>query len=240
MIKLLKKLSAVVCAGAAACAMAVSVFAGTQRVLVNDNVMSSSQASECQKVLEEAADDQNMEFLAVFMNDSSVSDYAVETLARNRSNEFTDGAVLVVNYATRYTYIALAGKAKNRVTDAEINNIFNRYVNDKLRSYDHVGAVEGFVKGIDKYTTLITPIIWLVGIIVFLICFFVTFFIISKKYKFHEKPQTNNYLAGGALNFGVMQDVFVSEHTSRTAISSSGGSGGGGGGGSSGGGGSHF
>ncbi len=65
------------------------------------------------------------------------------------------------------------------------------------------------------------------------------YFSVKAKYKFHEKPSTNNYLEGGALNFGVMQDVFVSEHTSRTAISSgSGGSGGGGGGHS--GGGSHY
>ena len=93
--------------------------------------------------------------------------------------------------------------------------------------------------GVKRYKSFLSLGVILIGCAGFLIFFMIMYFAVRAKYKFHEKPSTNNYLEGGALNFGVMQDVFVSEHTSRTAISSgSGGSGGGGG--SHSGGGSHY
>lgn len=235
--KLFKKLSAVICAGVLACtAFAMSTFAETKRVYVVDQAISTSTELECEKLLREATSKQGIEFIAIFVADNSVSDYQVQRLARSYSNKYSNCAVMVNNSATRYTYVDIHGKASDRITSAKATKIANDYINPKLKSYDIAGAVKGFIKGVDRYSSFISLGAILIGVVGFVLFFLLTYISIRTKYKFHEKPSTNNYLEGGALEFGVMQDVFVSEHTSRTAISS-GGSGGGHGGGHSGGGG---
>lgn len=239
--KLFKKLSAFICAGAIACtALAFSAFADTDRCIVENGAISASDEKECQSLLEEATSDTGIEFIAVFINDSSMSDYSVQSIANNLSYKYgSNCAVMVNNSGTRYTYVARRGDKTKRITSAKATKIAKNYINKELKSNDNVGAVKGFIKGVKRYKSFLSFGVILIGCVGFLIFFMIMYFSVKAKYKFHEKPSTNNYLEGGALNFGVMQDVFVSEHTSRTAISSgSGGSGGGGGGHS--GGGSHY
>ena len=241
MIKLFKKLSAVICAGAIACSMlAFNTFAETKRCLVNDNAISSSDASEIEDILNKASDKQDIEFMALYINDSSMSDSQVSEIARSYVKKFTDGAVMINNAGTRYTYVAFSGKAKSKITDKETSKIVDNYVNKKFKNSDNVGAAEAFTKGVKRYMSLlnISPLVIAIGVGCFLVFFLITYFSVRAKYKFHEKPNTGAYLEGGDLNYEVMEDVFVSEHTSRTSISSS--SSGGGGGGHSGGGGGHY
>lgn len=240
MIKILKKLSAFVCAGALACtAFAFSTFAATDRCIVEDNAISESDESECQKLLEEATDSKGFEFVAVFINQPGLTDSQVRSRATSESNRFSNSVVMVVNYGTNFAVVDAHGSVSEKISSSECTKIFDKYLKSELKDKDNVGAVKAFVKGVKRYTAFITLGMILIGLCGFLIFFLIMYFSVKAKYKFHEKPNTNNYLEGGALNFNVMEDIFVSEHTSRTAISSgSSGSGGGGGGHSSGGG--HF
>lgn len=236
--KLFKKLSAFICAGAIACtAFAFSAFADTGRCIVYNNAISASEKADCEELLNDASGD--IEYIAVFMNSSSVTDSQVSSLASNLSYKYSNCAVMVNNAGTRYTYVARTGDKTKRITSAKAQKIASNYINKELKNNDNVGAVKAFIKGVKRYKSFLSLGVILIGCAGFLIFFMIMYFAVRAKYKFHEKPSTNNYLEGGALNFGVMQDVFVSEHTSRTAISSgSGGSGGGGG--SHSGGGSHY
>ena len=236
--KLFKRLSAFICAGAIACtAFAFSAFADTGRCIVYNNAISESEKADCEELLNEASGD--IEYIAVFMNSSSVTDSQVSSLANNLSYKYSNCAVMVNNAGTRYTYVARTGDKTKRITSAKAQKIASNYINKELKNNDNVGAVKAFIKGVKRYKSFLSLGVILIGCAGFLIFFMIMYFAVRAKYKFHEKPSTNNYLEGGALNFGVMQDVFVSEHTSRTAISSgSGGSGGGGG--SHSGGGSHY
>lgn len=239
--KLFKKLSAFIFAGAIACtALAFSAFADTDRCIVENGAISASDEKECQSLLEEATSDTGIEFIAVFIKDSSMSDYSVESLANNLSYKYgNDCAVMVNNAGTRYTYVARTGDKTKRITSAKATKIAKNYINTELKNSDNVGAVKGFIKGVKRYKSFLSLGVILIGVAGFIIFFLIMYISVRTKYRFHEKPSTNNYLEGGGLNFGVMQDVFVSEHTSRTAINS-GGSGGGGGGGGHSGGGSHY
>ena len=236
--KLFKKLSAFICAGAIACtAFAFSAFADTGRCIVYNNAISASEKADCEELLNVASGD--IEYLAVFMNSSSVTDSQVSSLASDLSYKYSNCAVMVNNAGTRYTYVARTGDKTKRITSAKAQKIASNYINKELKNNDNVGAVKAFIKGVKRYKSFLSLGVILIGCAGFLIFFMIMYFAVRAKYKFHEKPSTNNYLEGGALNFGVIQDVFVSEHTSRTAISSgSGGSGGGGG--SHSGGGSHY
>ena len=236
--KLFKKLSAFICAGAIACtAFAFSAFADTGRCIVYNNAISASEKADCEELLYDASGD--IEYIAVFMDSSSVTDSQVSSLASNLSYKYSNCAVMVNNAGTRYTYVARTGDKTKRITSAKAQKIASNYINKELKNNDNVGAVKAFIKGVKRYKSFLSLGVILIGCAGFLIFFMIMYFAVRAKYKFHEKPSTNNYLEGGALNFGVMQDVFVSEHTSRTAISSgSGGSGGGGG--SHSGGGSHY
>ncbi|MBP1536827.1 MAG: TPM domain-containing protein [Ruminococcus sp.] len=236
--KLFKKLSAFICAGAIACtAFAFSAFADTGRCIVYNNAISASEKADCEELLNDASGD--IEYIAVFMDSSSVTDSQVSSLASNLSYKYSNCAVMVNNAGTRYTYVARTGDKTKRITSAKAQKIASNYINKELKNNDNVGAVKAFIKGVKRYKSFLSLGVILIGCAGFLIFFMIMYFAVRAKYKFHEKPSTNNYLEGGALNFGVMQDVFVSEHTSRTAISSgSGGSGGGGG--SHSGGGSHY
>ncbi len=236
--KLFKKLSAFICAGAIACtAFAFSAFADTGRCIVYNNAISASEKADCEELLNDASGD--IEYIAVFMNSSSVTDSQVSSLASDLSYKYSNCAVMVNNAGTRYTYVARTGDKTKRITSAKAQKIASNYINKELKNNDNVGAVKAFIKGVKRYKSFLSLGVILIGCAGFLIFFMIMYFAVRAKYKFHEKPSTNNYLEGGALNFGVMQDVFVSEHTSRTAISSgSGGSGGGGG--SHSGGGSHY
>ncbi len=243
MIKIFKKLSAFICAGAIACtALAFSAFADDNedgRCWVYDGAISSSQEEECEKLLEDASKDTGIEFIAVFMNDNS-SDSTVKSFADSLSYKFgSDCAVMVNNAGTRYTYVARTGDKTKRISSSKATKIASNYINTELKNNDNVAAVKGFIKGVKRYKSFLSLGVILIGIVGFLIFFLIMYFAVKSKYKFHEKPSTNNYLEGGSLNFSVMEDIFVTEHTSRTAISS-GGSGGGGGGGSHSGGGSHY
>lgn len=231
--KLFKKLSAFICAGAIACtAFAFSAFADTGRCIVYNNAISASEKADCEELLNDASGD--IEYIAVFMDSSSVTDSQVSALASDLSYKYSNCAVMVVNYGTNCVAIDANGDCTKKLTNNKVTKIREKYVSSKLKSKDNVGAVKSFVKGVKRYTAFITLGMILIGLVGFLIFFMIMYFSVRAKYKFHEKPSTNNYLEGGALNFGVMQDVFVSEHTSRTAISSgSGGSGGGGGSGHS-------
>ena len=236
--KLFKKLSAFICAGAIACtAFAFSAFADTGRCIVYNNAISASEKEDCEELLNDASGD--IEYIAVFMDSSSVTDSQVSSLASDLSYKYSNCAVMVNNAGTRYTYVARTGDKTKRITSAKAQKIASNYINKELKNNDNVGAVKAFIKGVKRYKSFLSLGVILIGCAGFLIFFMIMYFAVRAKYKFHEKPSTNNYLEGGALNFGVMQDVFVSEHTSRTAISSgSGGSGGGGG--SHSGGGSHY
>lgn len=236
--KLFKKLSAFICAGAIACtAFAFSAFADTGRCIVYNNAISASEKADCEELLNDASGD--IEYIAVFMDSSSVTDSQVSSLASDLSYKYSNCAVMVNNAGTRYTYVARTGDKTKRITSAKAQKIASNYINKELKNNDNVGAVKAFIKGVKRYKSFLSLGVILIGCAGFLIFFMIMYFAVRAKYKFHEKPSTNNYLEGGALNFGVMQDVFVSEHTSRTAISSgSGGSGGGGG--SHSGGGSHY
>ena len=236
--KLFKKLSAFICAGAIACtAFAFSAFADTGRCIVYNNAISASEKADCEELLNDASGD--IEYIAVFMNSSSVTDSQVSSLASDLSYKYSNCAVMVNNAGTRYTYVARTGDKTKRITSAKAQKIASNYINKELKNNDNVGAVKAFIKGVKRYKSFLSLGVILIGCAGFLIFFMIMYFAVRAKYKFHEKPSTNNDLEGGALNFGVMQDVFVSEHTSRTAISSgSGGSGGGGG--SHSGGGSHY
>ena len=236
--KLFKKLSAFICAGAIACtAFAFSAFADTGRCIVYNNAISASEKADCEELLNDASGD--IEYIAVFMNSSSVTDSQVSSLASDLSYKYSNCVVMVNNAGTRYTYVARTGDKTKRITSAKAQKIASNYINKELKNNDNVGAVKAFIKGVKRYKSFLSLGVILIGCAGFLIFFMIMYFAVRAKYKFHEKPSTNNYLEGGALNFGVMQDVFVSEHTSRTAISSgSGGSGGGGG--SHSGGGSHY
>lgn len=241
MIKLFKKLSAVICAGAIACSMlAFNTFAETKRCLVNDDAISSSDASEIEDILDKASDKQGIEFMALYINDSSIPDSQVAAIARTYVGKLSDGAVMINNAGSRYTYVAFSGKAKEKITDKETSKIVDNYVNKKFKDRDNVGAAEAFTKGVKRYMSFlnISPLVIAIGLGCFLIFFLITYFSVRAKYKFHEKPNTGAYLEGGDLNYEVMEDVFVSEHTSRTSISS--GSGGSGGSSHSGGGGGHY
>ena len=231
--KLFKKLSAFICAGAIACtAFAFSAFADTGRCIVYNNAISASEKADCEELLNDASGD--IEYIAVFMNSSSVTDSQVSSLASDLSYKYSNCAVMVNNAGTRYTYVARTGDKTKRITSAKAQKIASNYINKELKNNDNVGAVKAFIKGVKRYKSFLSLGVILIGCAGFLIFFMIMYFAVRAKYKFHEKPSTNNYLEGGALNFGVMQDVFVSEHTSRTAISSgSGGSGGGGGSGHS-------
>lgn len=236
--KLFKKLSAFICAGAIACtAFAFSAFADTGRCIVYNNAISASEKADCEELLNDASGD--IEYIAVFMNSSSVTDSQVSSLASDLSYKYSNCAVMVNNAGTRYTYVARTGDKTKRITSAKAQKIASNYINKELKNNDNVGAVKAFIKGVKRYKSFLSLGVILIGCAGFLIFFMIMYFAVRAKYKFHEKPSTNNYLEGGALNFGVMQDVFVSEHTSRTAISS-GSSGSGGGGGSHSGGGSHY
>ena len=240
MIKILKKLSAFVCAGALACtAFAFSTFAATDRCKVEDNAISESDENECQKLLEEATNDKGFEFIAVFINQTGMTDSQVKNRARSESNQYGNSVVMVVNYGTNYAVVDAHGKAADKISSSECTKIFDKYLKSELKNKNNVGAVKAFIKGVKRYSAFITLGMILIGLVGFLIFFMIMYFAVKAKYKFHEKPSTNNYLEGGALNFNVMEDIFVSEHTSRTAISSGSSGGGGGGGGHSSGGG-HF
>lgn len=237
MMKLFKKLSAVICAGALACtAFAFSTFAASGRCIVDDEAISSSDAAECEELLDEASSKQGIELIAIFIKDSSMTDSAVSSLANSYSYKFANCAVMVNNSATRYTVVAVNGKPAKRITSSKATKIATKYINPELKNNDIVASVKGFIKGVKRYSSFITLGAILIGLVGFMIFFMIMYFAVRAKYKFHEKPSTNNYLEGGALNFDVMEDIFVSEHTSRTSISSGSGGSGGGGGHSSGGG----
>ena len=230
MMKIFKKLSAFICAGALACtAFAFSTFADTKRCIVEDNAISESEANECEKLLEEASKDKGIELAAVFIN-SNMDDSSVKSLARSCSSQLGNSVVMVVNYGTNCVAIDANGDCTKKLTNNKVTKIREKYVSSKLKSKDNVGAVKSFVKGVKRYTAFITLGMILIGLVGFLIFFMIMYFSVKAKYKFHEKPNTGAYLEGGDLNYEVMEDVFVSEHTSRTSISS--GSSGGGGGGS--------
>ena len=241
MIKIFKKISAFICAGALACtALAFSAFAdSTQRVYVEDNVLTESEKSECEKVLQEAADDKGFEFRAYFFKDASVNDSTVRSYARSLSNKSANCVAMVVNYGTNYAIVDAHGDCSEKLTSDKCSKIFDKYLKSELKDKDNIGAVKAFVKGVKRYTAFITLGIILIGLIGFVIFFMIMYFSVKAKYKFHEKPNTNNYLEGGALEYSVMEDIFIREHTSRTTISSGSRGGGGGGGGHSSGGG-HF
>lgn len=243
MMKIFKKLSAFICAGALACtAFAFSAFAENNekgRVYVYNDAISASDEAECEKLLDEASSKQGVEFYAVFMKDNAYYDSKVSSLASSMSNNHSNSVVMVNNSATRYTYVSTNSNNLKRITAKKSQKIASNYINKALKNNDNVGAVEGFIKGVKRYSSFLSLGVILIGCAGFLIFFMIMYFSVKTKYKFHEKPSTNNYLEGGALNFTVMEDVFVSEHTSRTAISS-GSSGGGGGGGGHSGGGSHY
>ena len=240
MMKIFKKISAFICAGAIACtALAFGAFADSkQRVIVDNNVLTESEKNECEKVLAEAASDKGYEFTAYFFSDKSVSDSKVNSYARSLSNKSSNGVAMVVNYGTNYAVVDAHGEVSNKLTSSKCQKIFDKYLKSELKSKDNIGAVKAFVKGVKRYTAFITIGMILIGLVGFLIFFCIMYFSVKVKYKFHEKPNTNNYLEGGALEFSVMEDIFIREHTSRTTISSGSGGGGGGGGHSSGGG--HF
>lgn len=242
MMKIFKKLSAFICAGALACtAFAFSAFAENNekgRVYVYNDAISASDEEECEKLLDEASSKQGVEFYAVFMKDSAYSDSKVNSLANSLSYKHTDCAVMVNNSGSRYTCVAVNGKKTKRINNKKAEKISSNYINKELKNNNNVAAVEQFTKGVKRYSSFLSLGVILIGCAGFLIFFMIMYFAVKAKYKFHEKPSTNNYLEGGALNFDVMEDVFVSEHTSRTAISSGSGGGGGGGGHSSGG--SHY
>ena len=234
MMKIFKKLSAFICAGALACtAFAFSAFAENNekgRVYVYNDAISASDEAECEKLLDEASKDKNIDLAVIFLNQSGMSDSEVKNRATSESSRRGNSVVMVVNYGTNCVAIDANGDCTKKLTNNKVTKIREKYVSSKLKSKDNVGAVKSFVKGVKRYTAFITLGMILIGLVGFLIFFMIMYFSVRAKYKFHEKPSTNNYLEGGALNFTVMEDVFVSEHTSRTAISS--GSGGGGGGGS--------
>ena len=241
MIKIFKKISAFICAGAIACtALAFSAFADSkQRVYVENNVLTESEISECEKLLAEAADDKGFEFAVYFFKDQTVSDSTVKSYARSLSNQNSNCVAMVVNYGTNYAIVDAHGEVSDKITSSKCTKIFDKYLKSELKDKDNIGAVKAFIKGVKRYTAFITLGMILIGLVGFLIFFCIMYFAVKAKYKFHEKPSTNNYLEGGALEFSVMEDIFIREHTSRTSISSgSGGHGGGGGGHSSGGG--HF
>ena len=244
MMKIFKKLSAFICAGALACtAFAFSAFADDNedgRCWVYNNAISESDEKECEKLLEDATKKYGIEFYAVFINNSSYTDSSVNAYAINLSNKYSNCAVMVNNAGTRYTSVARTGDKTKRISSSKETKIASKYINPELKKNDIVGAVEGFIKGIKKYKSFLTLGAILIGCVGFLIFFMIMYFSVRAKYKFHEKPSTNNYLEGGALNFSVMEDVFVTEHTSRTAINTGSGGGGGGGGGHSSVGGSHY
>ena len=239
--KWFRKLTAVICAGALACtAFAFSVFADDdERCYYQDGAINESEALDCDSELSKASSKQGIDFAAVFLNDST-PDAEVKSLAHEYCNKFSNGAVLVVNYNTRYAYIALTGKAKSKITDSETDKIFKKYVNPKIKNNKSLDAVKAFTKGVDRYmsTFYISGTVILIGVICFIVFFAIMYIAVSSKYKFHEKPNTGAYLEGGDLNYDVMMDTFVSEHTTRTAINTSSESGSGGS--HSGGGGSHF
>ena len=240
--KLFRKLSAVICAGAIACtAFAFSAFADDNedgRCWVYGNAISSSDEAECEKKLDEASDKYGIEFFAVFINDKTYSDSSVEAYANHLSYKYTDCAVMVNNSATRYTYVARTGDKTKRVSSSKATKITKNYINTELKDNDYVSAVQGFIKGIRRYSSFLSLGVILIGLLGFAIFFLIMYFAVKAKYKFHEKPNTGAYLEGGDLSYDVMMDTFVSEHTTRTAINT--GSGGGGGGGSHSGGGSHY
>ncbi len=239
MMKIFKKLSAFICAGALACtAFAFSAFADTDRCIVEDNAITESEANECDKLLEEATKDKGIEFSAVFMNQPGLTDSQVRSLASSFSSKLGNSVVMIVNYGTNYAVVDANGKCTDKLTNDKCTKIFDKYLKSELKDKDNVGAVKAFIKGVKRYTAFITIGMIICGLVGFLIFFMIMYFSVKAKYKFHEKPNTSNYLEGGALNFSVMEDVFVTEHTSRTAISSGSSGGGGGSGHSSGGG--HF
>lgn len=241
MMKLLKKVSAFICAGAIACtAFAFSAFAERSRCIVDGGAISESVADKCEKLLDEASDKQDIEFMAIFINDSSYSDSMVNSLADLYSRKYANCAVMVNNSATRYTVVDINGKPAKRITSSKASKIANNYINPELKDNDVVAAVEGFIKGVKRYSSFISFASLMIGLVCFLILFLITYLSVKTKYKFHEKPNTAAYLEGGDLDFQVMEDVFVSEHTSRTSISSGGSGGGGGGGGGHSSGGGHY
>ena len=239
MMKIFKKLSAFICAGALACtAFTFSTFADTQRCIVEDNAISESEANECEKLLEEASKDKGIELAAVFIN-SNMNDSSVKSLARSCSSKLGNSVVMVVNYGTNYAVVDANGEVTEKITDNKATKIYEKFFKSELKDKNNVGAVKGFIKGVKRYTAFITLGMILIGVVGFLIFFMIMYFSVKAKYKFHEKPNTGAYLEGGDLNYEVMEDVFVSEHTSRTSISSGSSGGGGGGSGHSSGGG-HF
>lgn len=230
--KLFKKISAVICAGAIACtALAFSAFAADNgRCVVYNDAISDSDKAECEKLLNEASDGKDVQLYVLFLNDKTVTDTQVKKLAGTMSNRSTNSVAAVVNYGTNCVAIEANGDCTKKLTNNKVTKIREEYVSSKLKSKDNVGAVKAFIKGVKRYNSFLSPIVILIGCIGFLAFFLIFYLTVRTKYKFHEKPNTNAYLEGGDLNFGVMEDIFVSEHTSRTAISS--GSDGGGGGGS--------
>ncbi len=239
--KLFKKISAVICAGAIACtALAFSAFAADNgRCVVYNDAISNSDKAECEKLLNEASDGKDVQLYVLFLNDKTVTDTQVKKLAGTMSNRSTNSVAAVVNYGTNYAFVDAHGTVAERITSSKAQKIYDKYLSSELKDKDNVGAVKAFIKGVKRYNSFLSPIVILIGCIGFLAFFLIFYLTVRTKYKFHEKPNTNAYLEGGDLNFGVMEDIFVSEHTSRTAISS-GSSGGGGSGGSHSGGGGHF
>ena len=241
MIKIFKKISAFICAGALACtALAFSAFAEDNedgRCFVYDNAISESDEKECEDLLNEASEDTGIEFIAVFIKDNS-SDSTVKSYADSISYQHGSNCVVMVNNAgTRYTYVARTGDKTSRITSKKAEKIATNYINSELKNDDQVGAVKAFIKGVKRYKSFFSFTVILIGVIGFVIFFMIMYFSVKVKYKFHEKPNTNTYLEGGALEYSVMEDIFIREHTSRTTISSGSGGGGHSGGGHSGGGG---
>ena len=229
--KLFRKLSAVICAGAIACAaFAFTAFADNERCVVYNDAISESDQAECEDLLNEATSKQGIEFFAIFINDPSYSDSQVNSLANSLSYKYSNCAVMVNNSGTRYTYVARTGDKTKRVSSSKATKITKNYINTELKNNDYVSAVKGFIKGIKRYSSFLSLGVILIGCLGFAIFFLIMYFAVKAKYKFHEKPNTGAYLEGGDLTYDVMMDTFVSEHTTRTAINT--GSGGGGGGGS--------
>ena len=234
MIKIFKKISAFICAGALACtALAFSAFADNTRCIVEDNAISESDANECEKLLDEASKDKDIDLAVIFVNQNGMSDSQVKSRATSESSRRGNSVVMVVNYGTNCVAIDAHGDCTKKLTSSKVTKIREKYVTSELKSKDNVGAVKAFVKGVKRYTAFITLGMILIGLIGFVIFFMIMYFSVKAKYKFHEKPNTNNYLEGGALEYSVMEDIFIREHTSRTTISSGGSGGGGGGGGHS-------
>ena len=186
--KLFKKLSAFICAGAIACtALAFSAFADTDRCIVENGAISASDEKECQSLLEEATSDTGIEFIAVFVNNSSMSDSSVQALANNLSYKYGSECVVMVNNSgTRYTYLARTGDKTKRISSEKATKITSNYINTELKNNDIVAAVKGFIKGVKRYKSFLSLGVILIGVAGFLIFFLIMYISVRTKYRFHE------------------------------------------------------